>query len=177
MGWTETARRKQDRSGLRYTSGCTDEEWAVIRPLFRQTSRVGRPRRHKARTLWNAIQYIATTGCQRAQLPKDFPPSTPVQYYFYRMRDNGLLDAINTVLIAWVRVSHPCQAVRLWRFCRAEARSRSRAHRSADDRDHQTLRPGGLCRSAAALSRRTHLRMAQSVPAPREGLGSLHRIV
>lgn len=43
---------------------------------------------------------IATTGCQWAQLPKDFPPFTTVQYHFYRMRDNGLLDVINAVLVA-----------------------------------------------------------------------------
>jgi len=105
MGWTETARREHDRSGLRYASDCTDEEWAVVRPLLRRTSKVGRPRKHKARTLWDAIQYIASTGCQWAQLPKDFPPFTTVQYHFYRMRDNGLLDVINAVLVAWVRVS------------------------------------------------------------------------
>ena len=105
MGWTETARREHDRRGLRYASDCTDEEWAVVRPLLRRTTRVGRPRKHKARTLWNAIQYIATAGCQWAQLPKDFPPFTTVQYHFYRMRDSGLLDAINEVLVAWARVA------------------------------------------------------------------------
>jgi len=105
MGWTETAWREHDRSGLRYASDRTDEEWAVVRPLLRRTSRVGRPRKHKARTLWDAIQYIASTGCQWPQLPKDFPPFTTVQYHFYRMRDNGLLDVINAVLIGWVRVS------------------------------------------------------------------------
>ena len=50
MGWTEIARRENDRSGLRYASDCTDEEWAVIRPLLKRTSKVGRPRKHKART-------------------------------------------------------------------------------------------------------------------------------
>ena len=30
---------------------------------------MGRPRKHTARTLWDAIQYIAAPGCQRAQLP------------------------------------------------------------------------------------------------------------
>jgi transposase len=39
-----------------------------------------------------------------ARLPKDFPPLTAVEYHFYRMRDNGLLDVINAVLVAWVRV-------------------------------------------------------------------------
>ena len=105
MGWTKTARREHDRSGLRYASDCTDGEWAVVRPLLRRTTKVGRPRKQKARTLWDAIQYIAATGCQWAQLPRDFPPFTTVQYHFYRMRDNGLLDAVNAMLVAWVRVA------------------------------------------------------------------------
>jgi transposase len=52
----------------------------------------------------NAIQYIASTGCQWDQLPKDFPPFTIVQYHFYRLRDNGLLDVINEALVAVMRL-------------------------------------------------------------------------
>ena len=59
--------------------------------------KVGRPRKHKPRTLWDAIQYLAATGCQWAQFPKDFPPFTTVQYHFYRTRDNGLLDVAEPV--------------------------------------------------------------------------------
>lgn len=105
MGWTKTARREHDRRGLRYASDCTAEEWTIIAPLLARTTKVGRPRLHRARDLWNAIQYLAATGCQWAQLPKDFPPFTTVQYHFYRMRDGGLLDAINAVLVAGVRVA------------------------------------------------------------------------
>jgi transposase len=50
------------------------------------------------RAVWNAIQYIATTGCQWAQLPTDFPLFTTVQYYFYKLRDSGVLDLINEAL-------------------------------------------------------------------------------
>jgi hypothetical protein len=64
---------------------------------------VGRPCKHKARTLWDAIQYIASTGYQRAQLLKDFLPFTAEQYHFYLTRDNALLDVINAVLVAGVR--------------------------------------------------------------------------
>ena len=105
MSWTEIARRRHDRRGLRYASDCTDREWAIIAPLLARTTKVGRPRLHRARDLWNAIQYLAATGCQWAQLPRDFPPFTTVQYHFYRMRDSGLLDAINAVLVAGVRAT------------------------------------------------------------------------
>ena len=65
----------------------------------------GRPRLHRARDLWKAIQYLAVTICQWAQRPRGLPPFTAVQYHFYRMRDSGLLDAINTVLVACTRVA------------------------------------------------------------------------
>ena len=66
---------------------------------------MGRPREHKVRTLRDAIQGIAATGRRWAQPPKGFPPFTTVQYHFHRMRDSGLLDAVDAVLAAWVRVA------------------------------------------------------------------------
>ncbi|PQZ65572.1 hypothetical protein CQ057_03020 [Ochrobactrum sp. MYb49] len=58
MAWTETARRDYARRGLRYASDCTDDEWAVVAPLLQPMGKVGRPREHDPRILWNAIQYI-----------------------------------------------------------------------------------------------------------------------
>jgi transposase len=68
-------------------------------------SKVGRPREHEPRTLWNTIQYMATTGCQWAQFPKDFSPFTTAQYHFYRMRDSDLRNLINEMLVAVTRLS------------------------------------------------------------------------
>ncbi len=104
MAWTETARRQHDRRRLRYASDCTDDEWAIVEPFLARSSKVGRPRKHEPRTLWNAIQYIAATGCQWAQLPKDFPPFTTVMYHFYRLRDGGLLDLLNEALVTVARL-------------------------------------------------------------------------
>jgi hypothetical protein len=42
-------------------------------------------------------------GCQWALLPKDFPPFTTVQYYFYRLPDGGVLDLINEALVEIAR--------------------------------------------------------------------------
>jgi transposase len=89
MAWTETTRPQYERDLDRYASDCTDEEWAIIEPFMPGPSRVGRPRKSKLREVWNAIQYIATTGCQWALLPKCFTPFTTVQYYFYRLRDRN----------------------------------------------------------------------------------------
>ncbi len=98
MPWTEITRRQHDRRSLRYASDCTNGEWALVAPFMPARSNVGRPRRTRMRAVWNAVQYIAATGCQWAQLPKDFPPFTTVQYYFYKLRDSGVLDLINEAL-------------------------------------------------------------------------------
>lgn len=103
MTWTEITRCQHDRRALRYASNCTDAEWALIEPLMPGPSKVGRPRKTCMRSVWDAIQYIATTGCQWALLPKDFPPFTTVQYYFYGLRDSGVLDLINEALVEIAR--------------------------------------------------------------------------
>jgi transposase len=100
MGWTKTARREHDRRRLRYASDCTDEEWAVVRPLLRRTSRVGRPRKHKARTLWNAIQYIAATGCNGLSYRGISRLSRRCSII-----STGCATTANSVLVAWVRVA------------------------------------------------------------------------
>lgn len=79
MPWTEITRLDYDRRVLRYASDCTDDEWALIAPFMPPRSRVGRPRRTSMCAIGNAIQYSATTGCQWAMLPRDFPPFTTVQ--------------------------------------------------------------------------------------------------
>lgn len=104
MPWTENTRPNYDRRNQRYASDSTDEEWAVVAPFMPPKSKVGRPRKTKMRAVWDAIQYIAATGCQWAMLPKEFPPFTTVQYYFYLLRNSGLLDIFNETLVAVSRL-------------------------------------------------------------------------
>ena len=104
MPWTEITRPDYDRRGLRYASDTTDAEWELIEPFLRPWSKVGRPRETNMRAVWEAIQYIGTTGCQWAMLPKDFPPFQTVQYHFYRLRNEGLFDLINDALVEASRV-------------------------------------------------------------------------
>jgi transposase len=68
MPWTEITRPEYYRSELRYASDCRDEEWELLAPVVDIRLRVGRPRMVDMRAVWNAIQYIATTGCQWRQL-------------------------------------------------------------------------------------------------------------
>lgn len=104
MPWTEITRRDYAREGLRYASDSTDEEWAVVAPFMPARSKVGRPRTTDLRAVWDAIQYMAATGCQWAMLPKDFPPFTTVQYYFYMLRNSGALDLMNDALALAARL-------------------------------------------------------------------------
>jgi transposase len=98
MAWTETTRAQHDRSSLRYASDVTDAEWEIIEPFMPPPSKVGRPREVEFREVWNAILYIASGGIAWALLPKDFPPSSTVRYWFYKFRNEGLLELINDVL-------------------------------------------------------------------------------
>ncbi len=104
MPWTEITRPDYDRGELRYASDCRDEEWKLIAPVVNISAAVGRPRRVVMRAVWDAIQYIATTGCHWRQLPKDFPPVSTVRYYFYRFRDDGTFHVINELMSVASRI-------------------------------------------------------------------------
>src|SRR5437762_10046802 len=101
--WTEITRRKYERGGQRYASDLTDGEWAVIEPHMPAAKRLGRPRETGLRAVLDALLYIARTGCQWRMLPKDFPPFTTVQGYFYDWRDDGLFEKINFALLLQAR--------------------------------------------------------------------------
>ena len=103
MPWTEITRREYERDCPRYASDMTDEEWALIAPSMPAANRIGRPRETDLREAVNALLYIASTGCQWRFLPKEFPPFSTVQKYFYRWRDEGLLEIINHRLVAAAR--------------------------------------------------------------------------
>lgn len=103
MPWTEITRQQYRRDGLRYASDVTDGEWELIQPFMPAPSPIGRPRTTELRSVMNAILYIASTGCQWRQLPKDFPPYSTVQGYFYEWSRQGLFLAINHALVMSAR--------------------------------------------------------------------------
>jgi transposase len=70
-----------------------------MEPHMPATKPLGRPRETALRAVLDAILYMARTGCQWRMLPKDFPPFTTVQGYFYDWRDNGLFEKINFELL------------------------------------------------------------------------------
>jgi transposase len=103
MTWTETTRPHYRRDELCYASDLKDREWELIAPLMPEPSRLGRPREVDLRAVVDAILYVLSTGCQWRALPKDFPPRSTVQGYFYRWRDDRTWHWINDALVKLAR--------------------------------------------------------------------------
>ena len=97
--WTEITRRKYERKGLGYSSDLSDAEWAMIEPRLPHRRRLGRPPKTEIRCIVNALLYMVRSGCQWRQLPREFPPYTTVQHYFYAWRDSRVLERINFELL------------------------------------------------------------------------------
>lgn len=101
--WTETTRAKYRREELPYASCMSDAEWWVVAELLPPPRRLGRPREWGLRAIVDAILYVLATGCQWRALPRDFPPRSTVQGYFYRWRDDGTWHRANACLVARMR--------------------------------------------------------------------------
>jgi len=99
MAWTGITRRQYVRDGLRNASDMTDDEWMLIEPFMPAPGPIGRPRTVDLRTVVNAILFMASTGCQWRQMPKDFPPYSTVQGYFHSWSRDGTFATINHALV------------------------------------------------------------------------------
>jgi putative transposase len=82
-----------------YTSDMTDKQWQVIKPLLPLGQEgPGRPIELDMRQTVNAIFYIVRTGCQRENLPKDYPNYNSVYYHYRKWCKDGTWQQVNTVL-------------------------------------------------------------------------------
>jgi putative transposase len=88
-----------------YPSDLTDQEWQWIEPLLPAPSKTGRPRQYPLRTILNAIFYVLRTGCQWRAMPHDFPHWKTAYHYFWRWRQRGWWEQLNTTLREQVRVA------------------------------------------------------------------------
>jgi transposase len=103
MVWTEITRAQYRRDDLRFASDLRKAEWLLLSFFLPEPCRVGRPREVSLREVLNAIMYMLMTGCQWRALPKEFPPRSTVQYYFYTWRDQRLWWRINRMLVQRAR--------------------------------------------------------------------------
>ncbi len=131
MPWNDIARAEYARRTPRYASDLTDREWELIAPLMPTPRHLGRPRTTDLREVMNAILYIASTGCPWRYLPKDFPPVSTVQRYFYFWRDEGLWVSINGLLVMAAR--------------ELEGREASPTAGVIDSQSVKTTEAGGVC--------------------------------
>lgn len=96
--WTSATRAQHSRSGLRYQTDLTDEEWAVIEPFLPEPAGTGRPWKWPLRRIVEAVFYVLRTGCPWRLLPLDFPPRTTVWDWFCRFRDEGVFERVARAL-------------------------------------------------------------------------------
>ena len=101
--WTPEKRERHDRSGLRYPSDLSDEEWRIVAPLIPPARRGGRHRSVDLRAVLNGVLYVLETGCQWRHLPKDLPPRSTVHGYLHLWAWEGTLERIHHDLYQQVR--------------------------------------------------------------------------
>ena len=101
--WTPEHRRAANRSGLRYPSDLTDDEWAIVAPMIPPARHGGRKRSVNVREVLNGIFYVLWTGCQWKALPKDLPPKSTVHDYLELWDWDGTLERIHHALYVAVR--------------------------------------------------------------------------
>jgi len=89
--------------GMTYQTDLTDEQWALLEPVFNAPDKRGRKHGDDLRTVVDAMLYIAQTGCQWRYLPESFGPWTRVWSQFRRWSRNGTWARALTVLHAAAR--------------------------------------------------------------------------
>jgi len=144
MPWDDIARAEYARPAARYASDLTDREWELIGPFLPSERRLGRPRTTDLREVLNAILYMASTGCQWRMLPKDFPPVSTVQGYFYAWRDARLWTTINHALVMAAREAAGREASPTAGVIPSR-RMQAVACQAADSQSVKTTEAGGVC--------------------------------
>ena len=147
--WTRENRGRYDRSGLRYESDLTDDEWAEIAPLIPPAKPGGNKRSVNLREVVNGLMYILSTGCQWRYLPKDFPPYSTVHHYFIWWQCDGVLDRIHHALYV---------------ACREEAeREASPTAAIIDSQSVKSAEKGGLASIRMAMMRAKRSRARSAI--------------
>ncbi|SFQ27577.1 IS5 family transposase [Hymenobacter arizonensis] len=77
-----------------YPSDVKDEEWAFVAPYLALMREEAPQREYPLRALFNALRYLAHTGCPWRYLPHDLPPWPAVYQQWTRWRDARVFESI-----------------------------------------------------------------------------------
>jgi transposase len=88
---------------MSHSSDLTDEQWALLEPVFNAPGKRGPKHAPDLRGVVDAMLYVSHTGCQRRYLPESFGPWTRVWSQFRRWSRNGTWTRALTVLHAAAR--------------------------------------------------------------------------
>lgn len=83
---------------MSYSSDLTDEQWALLEPVFNAPGKRGPKHGPDLRRVVDAMLYISHTGCQWRFLPESFGPWTRAWSQFRRWSRNGTWARALTVL-------------------------------------------------------------------------------
>jgi transposase len=98
LGWTQENRARHGRGELRYPSGLTDEEWAIVGPLIPPAKRGGNKRTVEERAAVDGVMDILSTGCRWAAPPEGLPPRSTVDDHRRRWDGDRTLARIHHAL-------------------------------------------------------------------------------
>lgn len=88
-----------------YPTDLNATQWALIAPLLPKRRRTrGCKRRWTDREIVDGSLYIVRGGCGWRVMPQDLPPWQTVFGYYWRWRNQGVWEQINTVRVQKVRV-------------------------------------------------------------------------
>lgn len=89
--------------GMSYTSDLTDEQWALLEPVFNTPGKRGPKHAPDLRRVVDAMLYVSHPGCQWRFLPESLGPWTRVWSQFRRWSRNGTWARALTALHAAAR--------------------------------------------------------------------------
>jgi transposase len=148
--WTDGNRARYDRSGLRYPSDVTDEEWAQIKDEIPPAKRGGNKRTVNEREIVKGLMYILSTGCQWRAIPKDLPPRSTLHDYFGLWEWDGTLERIHHALYVKCheqaeRQAQPTAAIIDSQSVKSAEKGGARLIRMAMMRERRSRARSGIC--------------------------------
>ena len=77
-----------------YPSDVTEEEWWFVLPYLLLCREDAGQREHDLRDVFDAVRYVARSGCAWRMIPGDLPPWAAVYQQFRRWLDAGVFEAL-----------------------------------------------------------------------------------